>query len=145
MIKKCKVSLFFLLYFAALRANSVEWFKNSETYNLLKKNKNTQNPREFYERFISPGSLVFDIGANVGLYAREYLASGARVICVEPQATCAQSIREAFIKNNDVIVVEKGVAEKPGRLPLYICSAEKQDIDLLRTGAKKGQICRKRF
>lgn len=34
--------------------------------------------------FITPGMLVFDIGANAGYFAREATALGARVISVEP-------------------------------------------------------------
>lgn len=37
------------------------------------------------EEFVKAGSLVFDIGANDGQYARKCVALGARVIAVEPQ------------------------------------------------------------
>lgn len=39
--------------------------------------------REFYSQFISPGDLVFDVGANMGETAEVFLALGAHVVAVE--------------------------------------------------------------
>jgi FkbM family methyltransferase len=41
--------------------------------------------RRFYRSFISPGDLVFDVGANLGNWTRLLLDVGARVVAVEPQ------------------------------------------------------------
>lgn len=38
--------------------------------------------------FIREGSLVFDIGANIGRMTYQYLALGAQVVAVEPQSVC---------------------------------------------------------
>lgn len=45
--------------------------------------------RSFYAQFISPGDLVFDIGANVGSYTEMFLRLGAKVVAAEPNRECA--------------------------------------------------------
>ena len=46
---------------------------------------------------VVPGSIVWDVGANVGLYTEKFLASGAtRVICVEPAPAAVEALREKF-------------------------------------------------
>ncbi len=49
--------------------------------------------RAFYSRFIPPGSLVFDVGANVGEYTRTFLALGATVVAVDPLPECVQRLK----------------------------------------------------
>ena len=39
----------------------------------------TRRMDEFYARFIRPGELVFDVGANLGQRSERFLAIGARV------------------------------------------------------------------
>ena len=41
--------------------------------------------REFYRGLVAPGDLVFDVGANFGVWTRLLLDVGARVVAVEPQ------------------------------------------------------------
>jgi hypothetical protein len=43
-----------------------------------------QNERDFYRRFIRPGDLVFDVGANVGKRSAVFLDLGATVVAIEP-------------------------------------------------------------
>ena len=49
-----------------------------------------------YRRWIQPGELVFDIGANIGNRTRVFAALGARVIAVEPQQHCCYALRWLF-------------------------------------------------
>ncbi len=74
----------------------------------------------FIRQFISPGDLVFDVGANIGLLTTKYVNLGATVVCFEPQPDCAETLRKKF-KNNPVYIEEKGLADKPGTLTLAIC------------------------
>ncbi len=86
----------------------------------------------------SSGDLVFDIGANIGDKAEKYSRNGATVVCFEPQPHCVTKLVERFKSNDRVIIVPKGVAEKPGTLPLSIC-----DVDVLSTFSehwKKGRF-----
>jgi FkbM family methyltransferase len=62
--------------------------------------------RDFYGRFIRPGGLVFDIGANAGHYARVFLSLGARVVAVEPQAAMADGLRRRFRGQSRLVVVQ---------------------------------------
>ncbi len=45
----------------------------------------------FYGRFLKPGDLVFDIGANVGGRVKVFLHLGCRVIAVEPRRFARRS------------------------------------------------------
>lgn len=48
--------------------------------------------RRFYGSLISPGDLVFDIGAHVGSRSRTLISLGAEVVAVEPQPVFADII-----------------------------------------------------
>jgi FkbM family methyltransferase len=49
-----------------------------------------------YRRWIRPGELVFDIGANIGNRTRVFAGLGARVVAVEPQQHCYYALRWLF-------------------------------------------------
>ncbi|MEO1511628.1 MAG: FkbM family methyltransferase [Planctomycetota bacterium] len=65
----------------------------------------------FYARFVSRGSLVFDIGANVGNRTGVFRQLGARVIAVEPQPHCLNRLRGSF--GHDPEVTLEAVALGP--------------------------------
>lgn len=71
---------------------------------------------------IQPGDLVFDVGANVGSKAENFLQQGARVVCFEPQRECTKILEEKFGSHPRVFIEDKGLADKTGRLQLSICS-----------------------
>ena len=75
----------------------------------------------FAAEFINKGDLIFDIGANIGLETAKFLNYGAKVISVEPQQFCYSQLRSKFLSEKNVIILQKGVADKPGRKKLYIC------------------------
>ena len=85
-------------------------------------NSKKDSLRKLHSQFIPPGTLVFDIGANIGFYAESFLDLGARVICVEPQPYCIKQLKQRFGDNPDVKMLELGVAEKRGELVLHIDS-----------------------
>jgi len=66
----------------------------------------------FYRQFIHPGDLCFDIGANVGDWSEIFLSIGAKVIAVEPQSNCVDSLRQRFDKNSACTILPKAVGEK---------------------------------
>lgn len=89
--------------------------------------------RAFYARFIRPGALVFDVGANLGDRTADFLALGARVVAVEPQPGLARRLRERFdIASTSVPartpeparvrVVEAALGPEPGRAELITAS-----------------------
>ncbi len=57
---------------------------------------------KFYKTLISPGDLVFDIGANVGNRVKVFLEIGAKVIAVEPQPDCISILKNKF--GNSIII-----------------------------------------
>ena len=77
-----------------------------------------------FSRFISPGDLVFDVGANVGDLTDIFLRLGARVICVEPQPYCVAILKQKFSRNPNVVIVEKGLNHQEGQLPFYVSSLD---------------------
>ena len=89
-----------------------------------KKNKEVIKCRaKFYQQFISSNDLCFDIGANYGNRVEAFLQLNAHIIAVEPQQTCVNFLKEKY-KNNNVIVVDKGVADIETTLDYYVSEAE---------------------
>ncbi len=72
-------------------------------YNLL-----TKKALTFYQQFIQPGDLCFDIGANIGVKTDIFLRLGAKVIAVEPQKECCDFILR-HCKNGNLTVINKAV------------------------------------
>ena len=87
--------------------------------------KPTSEQLAFYGRLVGPGSLVFDVGANVGDKAAVFLALGAHVVAFEPQPVCAKTLRKRFVGNRNLEVVEEGVADEPGELSMSVCASAK--------------------
>jgi FkbM family methyltransferase len=61
----------------------------------------------FYRRFVPRDGLCFDIGANMGNRTELFLALGAKVVAVEPQAICIEALSAQF---GDSITLVEGVA-----------------------------------
>ena len=76
--------------------------------------------RRFYAQFVSPGDLVFDLGAHVGNRTRAFAAMGCRVVAVEPQPDFARLLRLLFAGSSRVEVIEAAVGSEPGHTPLFI-------------------------
>jgi FkbM family methyltransferase len=76
--------------------------------------------RRFYSQLVSPGDLVFDLGAHAGNRTRALAAMGCRVVAVEPQPDFARLLRALFARSPGVEVVEAAVGEEPGRTWLSI-------------------------
>jgi FkbM family methyltransferase len=86
------------------------------------------DPRERVERalalyrtLVPAGGLVFDVGANVGDRTAGFVELGARVVAVEPQASCVGELRRRF--GDRVEVVPAAVGAEPGRAELLVASA----------------------
>jgi FkbM family methyltransferase len=76
--------------------------------------------RDFYACFVHRGDLVFDVGANVGEYCEIFSSLGARVVAVEPNPACCESLyRLAHMR--DVRVEGCAVGESAGSAKMMIC------------------------
>jgi FkbM family methyltransferase len=70
--------------------------------------------KKFYSTVITPGSLVFDIGANLGQMAEIFLGLGARVVALEPNTLCAPTLAYEFHGNPDMTLVKEAVGAEKG-------------------------------
>jgi FkbM family methyltransferase len=89
--------------------------------------------------FVRNGDLVFDVGANIGRKTEDFLAIGAKVLCVEPQPACVGILREKFQSNPAVTVAGVGLADRPGRLSLSVCT-EAPTISTFSDNWKQGRF-----
>jgi FkbM family methyltransferase len=76
--------------------------------------------RRFYAHFVSPGDLVFDLGAHAGNRTRALAAIGCRIVAVEPQPDFARLLHLFFARTPHVEVIEAAVGSEPGHTPLFI-------------------------
>ena len=73
---------------------------------------------------VRPGDVVIDCGAHIGGFTRVALRAGARmVVVIEPEARNIRALRrnlEAELTSGRVKLVEKGVWDSSGKLPLHL-------------------------
>lgn len=74
--------------------------------------------RRLYAEFVSPGDLVFDVGAHVGDRTAAFRALGARVVAVEPQRRLARLLSLAAAADRGVRVERCAVGAEPGEAVL---------------------------
>jgi len=90
--------------------------------NLFRKKKNEIDKKaamiSLYQRWVKPGGLVFDIGANVGNRIDIFLEIGAKIVAVEPQKHCIQILMEKF--GNKINIENIGLSESEGILEFHI-------------------------
>jgi FkbM family methyltransferase len=72
-----------------------------------------------FRQFLKPGSLVFDVGANVGIYADVFLRLGAKVVAVEPNPECCEALR-ALGRGRLLAVRCEGMSDEPGEATLFV-------------------------
>lgn len=72
----------------------------------------------FYKQLLSPGDLVFDVGANVGNRVETFFAIGCQIVAVEPQEDCIKILKEKF--GDSISIIEKGLGEKEEEKTIYI-------------------------
>jgi FkbM family methyltransferase len=76
--------------------------------------------RRFYSRFVTPGSLCFDVGAHAGNRVRCWRQLGARVVAVEPQPDFVRLLRWLFGRDANVEIVAKAVGRSAGHAELLV-------------------------
>lgn len=77
----------------------------------------------FYRQFIKPGMLCFDVGANLGNRTEAFLRLGARVVAVEPQASCAQTLMERFGGDPRFTLIQQALGKSSGEKEMFISNA----------------------
>jgi FkbM family methyltransferase len=87
---------------------------HSNRHRWLQERYRHQRIKRFLRPEVRTGELAFDIGANVGEWSAVMRDLGARVLAVEPQVSCAASMRERFADDSDIRVVESAVGDWVG-------------------------------
>ncbi|HEV8306795.1 MAG TPA: FkbM family methyltransferase [Methylomirabilota bacterium] len=77
--------------------------------------------RSFYRSFVQPGDLCYDIGANSGDRTEIFLSLGARVLAVEPQATCLAVLRKRFGQNPSFSLEACAIGSAVSEAELLLC------------------------
>lgn len=80
--------------------------------------RDRRHARTFYGKFVRPGDLCFDIGANLGQTIEALLPLGARVVSLEPNPACHPVLHRQFGRAERVTLVHKAVGSAPGKAQL---------------------------
>jgi len=83
-----------------------------------------QNNKSFYKRFIQNGDLCFDVGANLGQTVEALLASGGRVISIEPNPKCYDILAKQYAKHPQVVLRQLAIGEGSGTATLNFQGTE---------------------
>lgn len=85
---------------------------------------------DFLRQCVKPGSLCFDVGANVGVYVMQFAhwsGPGGRIVAFEPNPS-ASSILEKHVRMNElserVEIVRAAIGETSGEQILYAAEAD---------------------
>ena len=107
---------------------------------IVDKRFNEQRELNYISKFIHPGDLVLDIGANIGnhsLYFSQIL--GAKVIAFEPnKSICNILVSNAYINHANIIAHNCAVGNKNGRVNLFIgnyCKRNKGAVEVVESKA----------
>lgn len=77
--------------------------------------------KRFYRKLVSPGDLVFDIGAHVGSRSLTLSDLGAQVVAVEPQPLFAAFLRR-YLAGKLKALETVAVGARPGEVALQVSS-----------------------
>lgn len=92
---------------------------------------------ELYTPFVATDSLVFDIGANLGLYSEVFLQLGAQVVAVEPNEQCYPQLNR-LTSGHRMTIERAACGAVPGTADLHlsdspgICSLSQEWVDVTR-------------
>lgn len=93
-----------------------------------------------FKTIIREGSLVFDVGCNIGSKAEEYLKFSTKVIGFEPQPKCISVLMNRFGGNNNMIIEPIGLDSKAGTSIIYEASyhsISSMSLDFINTVKKE--------
>jgi FkbM family methyltransferase len=96
------------------------------------------------ERAVKPGDIVLDCGANVGVFTREALAHGARLVVaieIAPEnIECLRRNLDQEVKSGRVIIYPKGVWDKDDVLTLKVApgNSPADSVVIQQPGAQAG-------
>jgi FkbM family methyltransferase len=90
---------------------------------------------------VQPGMVVWDIGANVGLFSFAAAALGAQVVAVEPDTWLVSLIHRSVLANKlPVTVIPAAVSDRPGIWQLHTPDEGRSSNSLDRRGTGQNVI-----
>jgi FkbM family methyltransferase len=72
---------------------------------------------------VRPGDVVWDVGANVGLYTSlfgELVGPAGKVVAFEPVPQSYRALLEGTTEVANVVALNRGLSDRPGRMPMVI-------------------------
>ena len=93
-------------------------YKNIQRFKIL--SEDDKRYIQFYQQFIKPGELVFDVGANMGNRTKIFLELGAKVVAFEPQKLCSDFLKLALKNNDNFTLVDAALGGKLGEGEMLI-------------------------
>lgn len=79
--------------------------------------------RKLYAPFVSPGDLVFDVGAHLGDRTAAFASLGARVVALEPQPALARWLTRLVGRRPGVSIRREALGPEPGTARLAVSRA----------------------
>lgn len=64
----------------------------------------------FYSQFMQRGDYCFDVGAHLGRKLELFASLGVRVLAIEPDQSCVESLRQDYGDQQDVEIVATGLS-----------------------------------
>lgn len=100
---------------------------------------------DFYSRLLTRGGLCFDVGANLGQRSEIFLKLENRVIILEPNANCRDTLQFLFGRNRNAEIVVSAVGSQVGAIEFYTHGTDSTgsalpDWDQKVFGTDRGQI-----
>lgn len=79
-----------------------------------------QRRRQLLGRYLRPGALALDVGANVGEWTAAARELGARVVAVEPHPACLETLRQRYGAEPAVVLEALAIADHVGHAQLHL-------------------------
>ncbi|WGD31704.1 FkbM family methyltransferase [Ancylobacter sp. WKF20] len=96
----------------------------------------------YIQKFVKPGDVFVDVGANIGLFTLKMAPSAARIVAVEPGEAAGTQLAANVALNGfaNVAIVRKALSDAPGRAALFHnpLGDDPQAFSLLSDGSDAG-------
>jgi FkbM family methyltransferase len=115
--------------------------KYSKFHYLLLKFKNPtyinhlNNELNFYKKILSPNSLIFDLGANMGDKTHIFSFFSQKLICYEPEKKLFLHLKNRFRKQN-IKIENKLVSDKNKKISFYSVLNDEAYSTIFKTNIK---------
>lgn len=80
----------------------------------------TRRLLSFYQQFVEPGALCFDVGAHVGNRLRLWSRLGANIVGLEPQPHLMRLLQRLYGRFPNITLLDQAVGAEPGEATMYM-------------------------